>query len=239
MTFVTVPSRPDLTPAVAGADTSRMTGRTIAGVPIPEDLQRRLNLWKGAGALVLVGLWGWFGFVKDAEVPMLQFLDIAVHEVGHRTFSPFGETTMLIMGSGSQCLFPFVVGLVFGAWKRDLIAWGIAWAWCAGSFADAARYIADATQGSGVLLGGGPGALGDWERILGPEHWDKLFLADDYARTIRGMGIVIWIAALGLVLAGIWWNWRRMLQADRTPLRDERLSRLDPLAPLSQEDMWR
>lgn len=207
-------------------------------VPLPEPMQRRLNIYKGLAALLLVGLWGWFGFVKNAEVPILEYLDIAVHEVGHRVFSPFGETTMLIMGSGSECLFPFLVGLVFGIWKRDLIAWGICWAWSASSCADAARYIADATQGKLALLGAGPDTMGDWERILGPEHWDKLFLADAYAHNVHTVGLLLWWSALALVLGGIAWNWKKIRDAER-PDTSAATVPARALAPIGSDEMWR
>ena len=69
-------------------------------VRCPEDIQRRLDIWKAVGALLLCAIYGWFALVKDAQVPVLVFLDIAVHEVGHKLFSPFGELIMLIMGTG-------------------------------------------------------------------------------------------------------------------------------------------
>jgi hypothetical protein len=142
-------------------------------VQLPEDIQRRLNAWKAAGALVVCAIYGWFAIVKDAQVPVFVFLDIAVHEVGHKLFSPFGDLIMLIMGTGFQVLFPFVAGLVFGIWKRNFIAWGVCWAWSANAMCDGARYIYDAPRGELMLLGAGDG-LGDWSKILGPEHFDKL-----------------------------------------------------------------
>jgi hypothetical protein len=186
-------------------------------VSLPDDIAFRLTLWKGIGALGLVSLWGWFGFIKGAEVPVLQFLDVAVHEIGHKVFAPFGEVTMLMMGSGSEMLFPLLLGLlVFGLWKRDLIAWGICWGWAAGAFADASRYMADATQGQLALLGGtGPDAMGDWERVFGPEHWDKLYLADRWAHTVHFLGLLVWFASLALVVGGIGWSWKKMQDADR------------------------
>lgn len=248
MTSLRTASRGDLTPPRPGADTTRMDLVSSKPVPLPEHVQRRLNLWKGAVALVFVGLWGYFGFVRNAEVPVLMFLDVAIHELGHKVFSPFGETTMLMMGSGSEMLFPLAMGLVFGIWKRDLIAWGVCWAWAAGAFADSARYMADATQGQLALLGAGPDAMGDWERIFGPEHWDKLYLADDWARNVRTWGLVIWFAALGLTVAGIAVNAKRLREAERGPgaadPRDPRGRKPSakpsgPLAPVAPEDMWR
>jgi hypothetical protein len=189
----------------------------IHPVSLPDDIQFRLTMWKGLGALGLVSLWGWFGFIKGAEVPVLQFLDIAVHEIGHQVFAPLGEVTMLMMGSGSEMLFPLLIGLVvFGLWKRDLIACGICWAWAAGAFADASRYMADATQGQLALLGGtGPDAMGDWERIFGPEHWDKLYLAERWAHNVHTWGVLLWFASLALVLGGVAWNWKKLQDAER------------------------
>jgi hypothetical protein len=210
-------------------------------VALPDDLQRRLNLWKGVGALGLVALWGYFGFIRNAEVPALQFLDIAIHEMGHEVFSPFSETTMLMMGSGSQMLFPLAIGLVFGIWKRDLIAWGICWAWAASAFADASRYMTDAVQGSLVLLGATPDGLGDWERIFGPEHWDKMYLAEPWAHNTRVWGEIIWFVSVGLVLGGMWWNWR-LIQADGRRERGPVHATAGPsrsLAPVDDERMWR
>ena len=210
-------------------------------VPLPEHILRRLDLWKEIGALLLVGLWGYFGFIRNGEVPVLVFLDVAVHEVGHKVFSPFGETIMLMMGSGSEVLFPLAVGLVFGFGKRDLIAWGICWAWAAAACADTARYIADATQGQLALLGAGPDAMGDWERLFGPEHWDKLFLADAWAHNVRTWGLVIWFAALGLTLAGIARNAKgsRVAGDPRTGGRKRSARPSGPLTPVSPRDMWR
>ena len=156
-------------------------------VQLPEDIQRRLNAWTAVGALGVCAIYGWFAIVKDAQVPVLVFLDIAVHEVGHTLFSPFGDLMMLIMGTGFQILFPFVAGLLFGIWKRNLIAWGVCRAWSANAMCDGARYIYDAPRGELTLLGAGDG-LGDWSKILGPQHFDKLYLADRLAAQLRMLG---------------------------------------------------
>ena len=167
-------------------------------VTLPQDIQRRLDIWKAIGALMLCAFYGWFALVRNAQTPVLEFADIAVHEVGHKLFSPFGELIMLIMGSGFQVLFPLALGVVFAVWKHNLIAWGICWAWAANAMCDAARYIYDAPRGELMLLGGG-GGLGDWSRILGPEHYDKLYLADRLAADVRAVGFVAWFVAIAIV----------------------------------------
>lgn len=207
-------------------------------VTLPDDIQRRLNIWKAVGALVLTAVYGWFAFVRNVQVPILGFLDIAVHEIGHKLFSPFGQLTMLIMGSGFQVLFPFVVGVVFVVWRHDLVAWGISWAWAASALADASRYIYDAPRGRLMLLGA-PGGLGDWSLILGPEHFDKLYLADRLAADVRSLGIVTWFTAVGIVVLAL-------IRDERAIGHEEKAGKDKPtarpsgaLAPVADVDMWR
>ena len=207
-------------------------------VILPQDIQRRLDIWKSVGALVLCAIYGWFALVKNAETPILQFLDIAVHEVGHKLFSPFGELVMLIMGSGWQVLFPLLLGVVFAVWKRNLIAWGICWAWAANAMSDAARYIYDAPRGELMLLGAS-GGLGDWSRILGPEHFDKLFLADRLAADVRAAAFVTWFAAVGIVVCALV---RMATAARRDAAPEAQKPNARPsgaLAPVGDVDMWR
>ena len=207
-------------------------------VQLPEDIQRRLNAWKAVGALGVCAIYGWFAIVEDAQVPVLVFLDIAVHEVGHKLFSPFGDLVMLIMGTGFQILFPFVVGLVFGIWKRNFIAWGVCWAWSANAMCDGARYIYDAPRGELLLLGAGDG-LGDWSKILGPEHFDKLYMADRLAAQLRTLGIITWFVAVGLVVFSLV---RSVLGNRRAAAAEAVRATAKPsgvLTPVGDVDMWR
>ena len=207
-------------------------------VQLPDDIQRRLNALKAVGALGVCAIYGWFAILKNAEVPVLEFLDIAVHEVGHKVFSPFGNLIMLTMGTGTQILFPFVVGIVFAIWKRDAIAWGICWAWSANAMCDGARYIYDAPRGDMMLLGGSDG-LGDWSKILGPEHFDKLYLADRLAADVRTLGIITWIVAVGVIVYALVRNLQanRRFAAASAPRVTAKPS--TALAPVADVDMWR
>ena len=207
-------------------------------VQLPDDIQRRLDTWKAVGALGVCAFYGWFAIVKNVQVPVLVFLDIAVHEIGHKVFSPFGKLIMLIMGTGTQILFPLVVGLAFGIWKRNFIAWGICWAWAASALCDGARYIYDAPRGEMMLLGAGDG-LGDWSKILGPEHFDKLYLADRLSSQLRTLGIVTWFVAVGLIVFSL----VRDLPANRD-VTAAKAARATPtpsgaLTPVRDVDMWR
>jgi hypothetical protein len=207
-------------------------------VTLPQDIQRRLDVWKAIGALLVCALYGWFALVRNAQTPVLEFADIAVHEMGHKVFSPFGELTMLIMGSGSQVLFPLLLGVMFAVWKRNLIAWGVCWAWAANAMSDAARYIYDAPRGELALLGGDGSGLGDWTRILGPEHLDKVYLAERLAADVRAAAFVTWFAAVGIVVFAL----VRTVAAIRREDGAVATATARPsgeLAPVGDVDMWR
>ncbi len=207
-------------------------------VQLPDDIQRRLNAFKAVGALGVCAIYGWFAIVKDVQVPVLVFLDIAVHEVGHTIFSPFGDLTMLIMGTGFQILFPFVVGVVFAVWKRNLIALGVCLAWSANAMCDGARYIYDAPRGELMLMGASDG-LGDWSKILGPEHFDKLYLADGLSAQVRTVGIFTWFVAIGLVAFALA---RNVQQTRRAAAAENARVTAEPsgmLTPVGDVDMWR
>ena len=206
-------------------------------VQLPDDIQRRLIALKAVGALGVCAIYGWFAIVKDAQVPVLVFLDIAVHEVGHKLFSAFGELVMLVMGTGTQILFPFVAGVAFAVSRRDLIAWGICWAWSANAMCDGARYIYDAPRGELALLGAGDG-LGDWSKILGPEHFDKLFLADRLSAYVRAAGVATWFLAVGLIVFAL----VRSVKGNRREGGTRPRATAEPsavLTPVGDLDMWR
>jgi hypothetical protein len=211
---------------------------TLAPVELPDDIQRRLNVYKAVAALLLIAVWGWFALVKNDQTPIFVYLNIAVHEIGHVLFQPFGELTMLIMGSGFEVVFPFAVGAVFLLRKRDLVSTAVAWGWAASALASAATYIADADDGRLALLGAtGPDAAGDWERILGEEFFDKVYLADSIAGTVRTFGYVLWIVALGLAIWAIVRNRAQETAAD--PTRRPTAKPSPPRPAVDAEEMWR
>jgi hypothetical protein len=209
-------------------------------VRLPDDIERRLTVYKAAGALLLIAVWGWFALVKNDQTPIFVYLNIAVHETGHVLFRPFGELTMLIMGSGFEVLFPFAVGIVFLIRKRDLVSTAVSWGWSATALASAATYIADADDGRLALLGGtGPDTAGDWERILGEQFFDKVYLADPIAAKVRAVGFALWFVALGL---SAWVIVRGRLQ-ERAALAISRpRATAIPISPplvRDDEEMWR
>jgi hypothetical protein len=213
---------------------------TLAPVKLPNDIERRLTVSKAAGALLLIAVWGWFALVKNDQTPIFVYLNIAVHEIGHVLFRPFGELTMLIMGSGFEVLFPFAVGIVFLIRKRDVVSTAVSWGWSASALASAATYIADADDGRLALLGAtGPDTAGDWERILGERFFDKVYLADSFAAAVRTFGFVLWFLALGLAT----WVIVRNRRQERTAVEVSRpratATTNSPVPALDDEQMWR
>ena len=213
---------------------------SLAPVQLPDDIQRRLNVAKAAGALLLIAVWGWFALVQGDQTPVFVYLNIAVHEIGHVLFRSFGELTMLIMGSGFEVLFPFAVGVFFLLFKRDLVSAAVAWGWAASALASAATYIGDADDGRLALLGAtGPDAAGDWERILGVEFFDKVYLADRIAGVVRTVGFVLWGVALFFAVWAFIRNRQLARAAGVGPKARVTAEPRVPLIPIHEEDMWR
>ncbi|MGZ8578914.1 MAG: hypothetical protein ACXWWX_05220 [Actinomycetota bacterium] len=210
----------------------------LARTDLPEELQRRLTVYRASGALVLIAVWGWFALVRNDPTPVFVYLNIAVHETGHVLFRPFGELPMLIMGSGFEVFFPLLAGAAFLAWKRDVVAAAVCWGWAASALASAATYIADADDGALMLLGGGPDGAGDWERILGEGYFDAVYMADRIAVPVRTAGYVLWFVAMGVAVWAIVAD-RRAERAAAGPTRAAAAKAVAPQPQVSDEQMWR
>jgi hypothetical protein len=222
-------------------------------VAIPAELQRRLDRWKAGGALLWCAVVGWFALVRGQRVPFVELADLGLHELGHVIFWQLthDELVMLVMGNGFQVLFPLAAGIAFVVLNGNRIALGVCLAWCASAIADTAVYVFDAPRGELALVGFGPigdesEALGDWSRVLGPEHLDKLFLADAWAANLRVLAVIVWLAAVAVVGVGL-------IRTRRDVRRDARTSASLPAplearspaitrraaAPTGDTDRWR
>ena len=146
------------------------------------------------------------------------------------------EGQLSVMGSGFEVLFPLVVGVYFLVRRHNPVAAAICGGWAASALASAATYIADADDGRLALLGAtGPDAAGDWERILGVEFFDKVYLADPIAAKVRVFGFALWFASLGLAAWVIVRNTRSHVKAPRpAPARPSTFT-----PPLDDDQMWR
>ena len=217
-------------------------------VTLPEDVQRRIDVWRGIGALFLVALYAWDAWKWNESFLPLHMMNMAIHESGHAlvgTVSGHNELITLVMGNGWETLFPFIIGVWFLVRRKNWVAFGICMAWVANTLVDAAIYIYDAPRGALPLIGlgswsdAGTAQLGDWSRILGPEHYDKVFLADPIARDVRHVAVVFILVAFGSVIAGLVLNQRRLRELVNGPTPVRVAAPREPLADVAPEEMWR
>ena len=87
----------------------------------------------------------------------------------------------------------------FGWYRRDSLAMVACLAWGATNFQDASVYIADAPYQRLELIGGEH----DWAFVLGHEGLDRMHQAAQIASTVRGIGVLILIVAIGLGVSGL------------------------------------
>jgi hypothetical protein len=141
----------------------------------------------------------WWAFVRDDRVPLLAFVNLGFHELGHLVcyLVPFvGTVVTAAAGSATQCAVSIGLAVYFLGWRRDRLAGAACLAWAAANLQEAAVYIADAPYEQLQLIGGEH----DWATVLGPEHLNRLQDAGSIASTVRGTGVVVLMAAVVLCL---------------------------------------
>jgi hypothetical protein len=149
-------------------------------------------------ALAWCGACGWFAFVHGRRVPLLWFVDLGFHELGHMIMYvlPINQVLTAAMGSISQCAIPTGIAAYFWFGRRDKLGATACLAWAATNFQDASVYIADAPYQRLPLIGGEH----DWAFILGPEHFNRLQDAYAIATVVRDAGLVLLCVAIVIAL---------------------------------------
>jgi hypothetical protein len=144
---------------------------------------------------------GWFAFVQSRRVPLLWFVDLGFHELGHMIMYvfPVNQVLTAAMGSISQCAIPTGIATYFWFRRRDALGASACLAWAATNFQDASVYIADAPYERLPLIGGEH----DWAFILGREHLDRLQDAHAIATVVRDAGLVLLCVAIVIALCGL------------------------------------
>jgi hypothetical protein len=213
-------------------------------VTASEAVERRIDMWRALGGLLMCALFAVDAWHWHATFLPFWLMNMAVHESGHAIFRTLthNELVMLIMGNGFEALFPLVIGIWFLVRRRNWVAFAICMAWVADTLVGAAIYIADAPVGALPLIGVGSRAdagtpqLGDWARVLGPEHLDKLFLAGPIARDVTHVAVAFTLLGFGALAFGTIRNQQKLRRLQRGPK-----PKLDPvpLAPVTPEQMWR
>lgn len=151
-----------------------------------------------AAAAVLAGAVAWFAFIAHREVPILDWFDLAVHEVGHMLMFWAPRMVMFLGGSVAQVAVPLALAWYFGLVRRDLAGAGFCLAWAGASAWDVSVYIADAPVQALPLIGAGEH---DWAYLLGHRGFDAIHLADEIAGFVEFTGALVAVAGIGLGLS--------------------------------------
>ena len=157
-----------------------------------------------AGVLLVV--LAFFPYVRGTRVPILGWVDLAIHEAGHVFFAWAPHDVTLVMGNGFQALVPMVFAGAFAIQHRDLAGAAVGLAWCASALHDASVYIADAPVRLLPLLG--PESSHDWWQLLG--RHGMLDRADVLASAVWLFGVLLLSAAVVVFVVGLRWDpeWR-------------------------------
>ena len=145
----------------------------------------------------LGGLIAWFAFVANRPVPVLDWFDLGIHEVGHLVAAFMPRMVMFIAGSFAQVALPLGLAWYFGAFRKDAAGGGFCLAWAGTSMWDVSVYIADAPIQALPLVGGGQH---DWAYLLGPQGWNVMHLSDEIAGFIEFTGGMLAVAGVAIAL---------------------------------------
>ncbi len=158
----------------------------------------RRPAWQWGGGGVLLVLFGWFAFVRDTRVPLLGWIDLAIHEFGHVATLFLPEVGTAMMGNGMQTLAPLLLAGAFGFRERNWLGVVVCLGWAATTLQDASVYIADAPYQRLQLIGG----YHDWAFALG--ELGQIHRAEAIARVVWTLGLLAWIGAAAGCAAGPW-----------------------------------
>ncbi len=147
-------------------------------------------------AAMAICVLAWFGFVRGSRVPVLAYVDLGVHELGHMLTLPFPDVVTAVMGTGLQVLVPLGLAAYFAV-RRELLGTALCLAWTGTSARDASVYIADAPTQQLELIGGEH----DWAYVLG-ERFDALHMAGAVSLGVAVFGAAVLVAGLVLCLYG-------------------------------------
>ena len=113
---------------------------------------------------------GWRHFADSEYGSIFSGITLAIHELGHVIFGPFGEWLAVAGGSITQLAAPLAVAAIMLR-QRDYFGVAVGGAWLSMSLSNLAVYVADARAEALPLysLGGGD-PIHDWNYLLGSLH---------------------------------------------------------------------
>jgi hypothetical protein len=153
-------------------------------------------LWRDLGGALACLALGILGFSGDGRVPLLAWINLAVHEFGHVAAFLAPQIVAAAMGSIAQVALPLAIAGHF-LHRRELVSAMLCLAWAGTSAHEAAIYIADAPHERLELIGG----YHDWAFVLGPEGLDAMERAGQVAAAVDLAGLVLVAVAVAGCLA--------------------------------------
>jgi len=158
--------------------------------------------WHAWGRYLAAGLGAaaisMFAFVLRSPVPVFDWIDLGVHELGHMIVMGGPRMLHFLAGSLLQVAVPAALAAYFMWRQKDMAGAGFCLAWAGTSAWDVSVYVADAPIQALPLIGGG---THDWAYLLGPQGWDSIDQAGAIAGFVDFVGMTA--AAIGVGLA-VW-----------------------------------
>jgi hypothetical protein len=139
------------------------------------------------------------GFQVPFVLWVIDTINLFIHEAGHLFFRLFGQTMYILGGSITQCLLPLALAIV--TW-REKPRWesmpsaqvGLPLFWFGENLVNVSVYIADAPYKNLKLIKNG--LIHDWHWLLAEHlHW-----AEPMGLVVRGLGLVVCAASIGLMV---------------------------------------
>ncbi len=134
-------------------------------------------------------------YAPPFSIFIMDTLNLFIHEAGHFFFAPFGFTVKLMGGSIFQILFPLAIGYFW--YRRDRMNAPYFLFWTGESIINASIYIGDAPFKRLRLIS--PGALHDWNTVLGRFH--MLDDAELMAQIVFFLGVIVCIGSIIAMIA--------------------------------------
>ena len=176
--------------------------------------------WRLWGRYVVVAVAAatisFFAFVLRSPVPIFDWVDLGIHELGHMLVMSGPRMLHFLAGSLAQVTFPAGLAVYFLWRQQDRAAAGFCLAWAGTSMWDVSVYIADAPVQALPLIGGG---THDWAYLLGPQGWDAIDRAGSIAGFVDLMGMAAAITGIGMAVWPAVVHATEVVRFHRAPIR--------------------
>ncbi len=142
---------------------------------------------------------GWRHLTDPEYGSIFSGITLAIHELGHVLFGPFGEWLAVAGGSITQLAAPAAVALILLR-QRDFFGVAVGGAWLSMSLSNLAVYVADARAEALPLVSvGGGDVVHDWNYLL-----DSVHLLPYDARIAGLVRAAAFVSLAGSVWLGAW-----------------------------------